>query len=320
MATPVHLARAPSRNLSNRTSPSIIHAGKKVSPWILAARPKTLFAGVCPVGIGVSLAYLDQKEIDWLLAIATLLGAVAIQIGTNFCNDYFDFFQGADTAERKGPTRAVQAGLISPNAMLIATILTFSTAILISVYLAKAAGWVFLLIGVLGVIFGVMYTAGRYSLAYLGLGDIFVLIFFGPVAVAGTYFIQTMKLNRLSVIAGLAPGLIAVGLLVINNLRDVTEDAKAGKKTLAVRFGTNFARLEYLFCIAGAACIPVFFVLSGVLPMSALAVILSLVPGFIVARKIWSVDGAELNPMLGRTAVMLLGYTVLFCLGCILAW
>lgn len=288
--------------------------------WILAARPKTLFAGACPVAIGISLAYLDSRSVDWTLAIATLLGALAIQIGTNFCNDYFDFFQGADTEERKGPTRAVQAGLISPNGMLTATVLTFSFAIACSVYLASAAGWVFLFIGVMGVLFGVLYTAGRYSLAYLGLGDIFVLIFFGPVAVAGSHFVQTLTLSNRAIAAGFAPGFIAVGLLVINNLRDVREDRKAGKKTLAVRFGSNFARLEYLICISGAAFIPLFFFLTGSLPFSVMSVTIALIPGFLVAKKIWNLDGVELNPMLGRTAVMLLGYTVLFCLGCTLAW
>ena len=155
--------------------------------WILAARPKTLLAALSPVAIGATLALRDGKFQVWPMLTA-LLCAVSVQIGTNFCNDYCDFFQGADTDQRKGPKRAVQAGLISPRWMLVATVLMFSITALASGFLAFHAGWPFLVLGGLSILLGVLYTAGRYSLAYLGIADPFVLIFFGPVAVAGTYY------------------------------------------------------------------------------------------------------------------------------------
>ena len=184
-----------------------------ISAWILASRPKTLFAGISPVAIGTAVAHAEGRFALGPM-VAALVGALSIQIGTNFCNDYFDHFQGADTEARKGPTRAVAAGLISPTRMALATAAMFGVTLLVSCYLGQHAGWAFLLIGIMSIVCGVMYTAGRWSLAYLGLGDPFVLVFFGPVAVAGTYYVQALTLNLAIVVAGLAPGLMAVGLLV----------------------------------------------------------------------------------------------------------
>ncbi|MEL7267761.1 MAG: 1,4-dihydroxy-2-naphthoate octaprenyltransferase, partial [Planctomycetota bacterium] len=223
-----------------------------ISHWLLAARPKTLIAALSPVAMATAMAIADGGVHMLALAFA-LIGAISVQIGTNFCNDYCDFFQGADTDDRKGPTRAVQAGLISPRAMLIATILMFLITAIATCALAMRAGWPFLVIGALSILFGVLYTAGKYSLAYQGLGDPFVLVFFGPVAVAGTYYVQTLQWNNLGAvaIAGLAPGLIATGLLVVNNLRDIDEDRAASKRTLAVRYGATFSRVQYTVCILG---------------------------------------------------------------------
>ncbi len=284
-----------------------------LSAWFLAARPKTLLASLSPVAIGTVLAIHDGK-FHFLAMAAALVGAMTIQIGTNFCNDYFDYFQGADTEDRKGPTRAVQAGLISPNAMLAATTLMFAITVVVTTYLYLRAGWPFLLIGALSILFGVLYTAGRYSLAYLGLGDPFVLVFFGPVAVAGTYYVQALDMSWPVILAGFAPGLLAVGLLVVNNLRDVDEDRVARKRTLAVRFGVTFSRVQYTLCILGTALVPVLLWKHGMSARTLLASLV-LIPGLIVAGKVWKQNGIALRPCLGMTAGLLMLYTILFCVG-----
>jgi len=281
--------------------------------WILAARPKTLLAAFAPVAIGASLALREGQFQLWPM-LGALLCAISVQIGTNFCNDYCDFFQGADTDARKGPTRAVQSGLISPRAMLVATVLMFSITGVASWLLYLRAGWPFLVLGVFSILFGVLYTAGRFSLAYLGIADPFVLFFFGPVAVAGTYYVQTLQFDWSTVIAGLGPGLIATGLLVVNNLRDIDEDREANKRTLAVRFGAAFSRYQYTACIVLAALVPVVFsaMKSERWPSLAALVIL---PGAFVMSRVWRNDGVALRPYLGMTAGLLLLYTVLFCAG-----
>ncbi|MEM9409620.1 MAG: 1,4-dihydroxy-2-naphthoate polyprenyltransferase [Planctomycetota bacterium] len=288
--------------------------------WLLAARPKTLLAALAPVSIGAVLAIRDEAFHFWPMATA-LLCAVSVQIGTNFCNDYCDFFQGADTDDRKGPTRAVQAGLISPRAMLIATILMFGITAFASWMLYTRAGWPFLVLGVFSILFGVMYTAGRYSLAYLGIADPFVLFFFGPVAVAGTHYVQTLSFQWSAVVAGLGPGLLATGLLVVNNLRDIDEDRIANKRTLAVRFGSTFSRIQYSICILGGAIVPLGFIAtqSPPYPLWPLLACLIVVPGFLVIQKVWRNDGLALKPCLGMTAGLLLLYSVLFCIGLTLA-
>ncbi len=257
---------------------------------------------------------IHRGEFHLLAMLGALLCAVSVQIGTNFCNDYCDFFQGADTDDRKGPTRAVQAGLISPKAMLVATIVTFAITALASYGLSLRAGWPFLVLGAISILLGVLYTAGRFSLAYLGIADPFVLIFFGPVAVAGTYYVQSLRLDWASVVAGLGPGLIATGLLVVNNLRDIDEDRVVNKRTLAVRFGAAFSRYQYTACIVGSALVPVMFATLEKMWWPALAAFV-IIPGAIVISKVWKNDGLKLRPCLGMTAGLLLLYTVLFCIG-----
>ena len=291
-----------------------------IANWILATRPKTLLAGLSPVAIGACLAIREGEfEVWWMLT--AMLFAVSVQIGTNFCNDYCDFFQGADTEKRKGPTRAVQAGLISPRAMLIATVLMFAVTAIAAVLLYLRAGWPFLVLGAASILFGVLYTAGRYSLAYTGIADPFVLVFFGPVAVAGTHFVQSLRFDWSSVVAGLGPGLIATGLLVVNNLRDIDEDREANKRTLAVRFGANFSRIQYAACIFGAAIVPVVYSALEKISLTWGPGLASLVvlPGIVVVFKVWRNDGLALRPFLGMTAGLLLLYTILFCVGLNLA-
>lgn len=284
--------------------------------WWLAARPKTLWAGVAPVVIGLAMAAGDGS-FHGLRAAMTLLGAVLIQIGTNFSNDLSDFVKGADTEHRQGPVRATQAGWVTPRQMGIATLLTFGLALLVSAYLVAVAGWPIAVIGILAVACGIGYTAGPYPLGYLGLGDLFVLTFFGPVAVAGTYFVQTGGVRPAPVIAGLAPGLLSVAILAVNNLRDIDQDREAGKRTLAVRFGRAFARFEYLACILGAAAVPLALVLieAWYHAAAAASVVLAVLAIGPVRTVFTRHDGPSLNPVLGGTARLLLIYSLVFSAG-----
>lgn len=286
--------------------------------WLHAARPKTLWAAFAPVLIGVAMAYADGA-FHAGAALAALLGALLIQVATNFCNDYADFRKGADTAERQGPLRVTQAGLIAPRTMLAATAGVFALACLAGLYLVLRCGWPLLAVGLLSIAAGIGYTAGPFPFGYRGWGDAFVLLFFGPVAVAGTYYVQALRLPLAPVAAGLAPGFLAVAILVVNNLRDVDGDARAGKRTLAVRFGRTFARWEYLLCLLAAACVPAaLFLRTGRHPWSLLAIAIAPVALPALRRIFGGTTGEVLNPMLAYTARLLLLYSVLFSIGWIL--
>lgn len=290
----------------------------KLKIWLMAIRPKTLWASIAPVLIGSAMAF-DDGLFDWFTALVTLLGAVLIQIGTNLANDYFDFKKGADHAERIGPVRVTQAGLVTQNEMKFAITLVFSLALLSAAYLITKGGTPILIIAILSVISAFLYTAGPYPLGYIGLGDIFVLIFFGPVAVGGTYYVQTLSINPLVLIAGIAPGLLSVAVLTVNNLRDLESDRKSNKRTLAVRFGRSFAIAEYFFCVIASAAIPVIlFILTNDYEYSLLA---SLVPflAFPAMKAVFSTsDGPALNLALAQTGKLLLFYSVLFSIGWLL--
>lgn len=281
--------------------------------WLQAARPKTLWAAVAPAVMGSSMAYA-VGGFHAGAAGAALACALLIQIGTNFCNDYVDFKKGADTEDRIGPARATQAGWVTPAQMRRATVLTFALAAALWLYLVYRGGWPMLIIGVLSIAAGILYTAGPFALAYLGLGDLFVLIFFGPVAVGGTYFVQTGNLPSPVLWAGLAPGCLSCAILVVNNLRDIEQDRVARKQTLAVRFGAGFARAEYLITVlVPLAVVPALLWL--LYDQSPLIWIVAL-SGLIGIRPIRSIaqgqSGVALNPALGQTARMLLAYALLF--------
>ncbi len=289
-----------------------------LTTWLLAARPKTLWASIAPVLMGTAMAFADGKA-HWLSAAAALLGSMLIQVGTNFANDYFDYLHGADTHERLGPTRATQAGLVKPETMKKAFLLTFALAFAIGMYLVWRGGWPVFALGMLSILFGVLYTGGPYPLGYNGLGDIFVLIFFGPVAVGGTYYVQALEINSIVILAGLAPGLISVALLTVNNLRDIHTDRKTGKRTLAVRFGANFARLEYLFCILLACLLPIALtILKGgnYYSIITIGVLLFALPAI---RIVFRESGSPLlNRVLADTGKMLLIYSIIFSIGWII--
>ncbi len=284
--------------------------------WLLAARPKTLWAGVAPVLIGMAMAHADGV-FHAGAALAALAGSILIQIGTNYANDYFDFVKGTDTADRIGPMRATQAGLVTPRQMLAATVVVFGLAVLAGVYLVYRGGTPIVIIGVLSILCGVLYTGGPFPLGYLGLGDVFVLVFFGPVALAGTYYVQALHWDSSSMVAGLAPGLFSVAILTVNNLRDRETDVRTGKKTLAVRLGPTFARIEYVVALLGAAiAVPVVVCLmrgGHWTSCGAMAVLLFALPS---VQRVWtSNDGATLNATLASTGKLLLIFSLLYSAG-----
>jgi len=281
--------------------------------WLLASRPKTLPAAIAPVVIGVAIAFADGK-VDALSTLCALLGAILIQIGTNFANDYFDFVKGTDTADRKGPTRATQAGLVTPKTMRNAFILTFALVLIPGACIIYRGGWPFLAIGLISIACGILYTGGPYPLGYLGLGDVFVFIFFGPIAVAGTHYLNTLEWSMFAAISGLGPGLISVALLTVNNLRDMDEDRIAGKMTLPARFGRRFARLEYMACIIAAAVIMPMYLYAATGQRLFALVPLVVVPLAtpIIHTVFTKTDGPALNGALGATGRVLVVFAVVF--------
>jgi len=291
---------------------------KKIKTWVEAARPKTLAAAFTPVLVGAGISWYDQALSVTSTSIAFLC-AFLIQIGTNFANDYFDFVKGADTDERIGFTRATAAGLISPKAMLNATIISMSLAFLFGLYLVWIGGWVILVIGLLSLLFGVLYTGGPYPLGYNGLGDIFVFIFFGIVAVMGTYYVNALEWSEASFWASLSVGALCTNILVINNLRDVEQDAKVGKRTLGVMFGDTVLRWEYTFMILLAYAIPPHFYVQLNYSIWIFLPFLVLPIAIMHAFKVWTeTDKRNLNSLLENTARFMALFGLLFTLGIVL--
>lgn len=282
--------------------------------WILAARPKTLSAAAVPVLVGSGCA-AAVGAFHPGPAVAALAGALLIQIGTNFANDVFDYEKGADTAERLGPIRAVQAGLLTPRQVRAAMAVAFGLAVLCGLYLTLVAGLWIVAIGLLSIASGVAYTAGPFPLGYHGLGDVFVLIFFGFVAVCGTAFAQAGHVPPVAWLASIPVGTLATAILVVNNLRDIQTDRKAGKKTLAVRFGERAAVTEYLVLLAIAYFIPIAMVTSRIGSWSCLLPVATLPQALKLGRHVVSERGRPLNAALGGTAKLLLWFGVLFAVG-----
>lgn len=303
--------------------------------WLLASRPATLTAVVSPLVVGGALAvYLGQADV--LAWLAALLGALFIQLGTNYANDVFDYEKGADTSERVGPMRAVQAGLVTPGQMRTAMILAFALATLCGTYLVWLRGWPLVWIGLASIASGIAYTGGPFPLGYNGLGDVFVMLFFGFVATIGTYFVQAGTMSQdawlLTGFYGLPIGATCTAILVVNNLRDMDTDVKVGKRTLAVRFGASFVRAEYAVMLFGALAASVLATTGQLLaenggcvrpgyPRGAFLLLpLVLTPWAVrLNRTLRSTrDPAVLNPLLGATARFHLFYGLLTALGLLL--
>ncbi|WP_051323961.1 1,4-dihydroxy-2-naphthoate polyprenyltransferase [Candidatus Solirubrobacter pratensis] len=283
----------------------------------MAARPRTLPAAVAPVLVGTALAgTLGTFKI--LTFIATLLGALLIQIGANLSNDYSDARRGADTEDRLGPVRVTAGGLVPPKQVLIATYVAFGLAVLVGVYLVVTAGWQLLLVGAASILAGVLYTGGPRPYGYEGLGEVFVFLFFGVVAVTGTYFAQREELTWESFVLAVPVGLLAVAILMVNNVRDLETDRRAGKKTLAVRLGRARARTGYgivvyvAFLMAPVAWLAGGTGLSAWLLLPWLALPLAAPVVRVVRNK---VDGPSLNGALARTGMLQLVFCVLLAAG-----
>jgi len=282
--------------------------------WLLASRPKTLSAAAVPVLVGTACASA-RGQVKWGPALAALAGALLLQIGANFANDVFDFEKGADTSERLGPTRAVQAGLLSPRSMRRGMWLVFALALLVGLYLTFVSGPVILLIGCASIASAIAYTGGPYPLGYHGLGDVFVFIFFGLVAVCGTALVEIGQVPLLALACAIPVGALATAILVVNNLRDRVTDLGAGKRTLAVRYGRGFALNQYRALLGVSYLTPIALALTGSVGPEVSITLLSLPLALKTERAVTATEGRALNPLLAATAKLLAVYGLLFALG-----
>jgi 1,4-dihydroxy-2-naphthoate octaprenyltransferase len=289
--------------------------------WLMAARPRTLPAAAAPVLVGTAYA-ATLGTFKPLTFVATLLGALFIQIGTNLSNDYSDARRGADTEDRLGPVRVTAGGLVPPKQVLIATYVAFGLAVAVGAYLIATAGWELLLVGIASILAGVLYTGGPRPYGYEGLGEVFVFLFFGLVAVTGTFFAQRQELTWESFALAIPVGLLATAILMVNNIRDMETDRRAGKKTLAVRLGRAKARIGYALIVYLAfATAPLAWAFGGehltpwlLLPWLALPIAAPIVR--IVRNR---VDGPSLNGALARTGMLQLAFCVLLSVGLLLS-
>lgn len=286
--------------------------------WILAARPKTLPAALSPVVVGTALAFADGK-LAWLPALAAALGALLLQILSNFANDYSDHFRGADTPDRLGPTRVTSAGLITPAEMRSGIIAVIGLSALVGLYLIWVGGWPILLIGVAGIVAALAYTGGPFPFGYYGLGELFVFLFFGVAAVCGTYYVQALTLTPAVVTASFAVGALVTAILVVNNYRDIDTDRRAGKRTMAVRLGRRGAQIEYAALLALAFVLPVVMWLmenAGVWVMLSWLTLPLAVQLVQTLRS--ATDGPTLNKTLAGTARLGLLFSLLLAAGIVL--
>jgi len=286
----------------------------KFENWIIASRPKTLFAAIVPVLVGSGVAISEGIFVP-VYSLVALVCSILIQIGTNFTNDLYDYTKGADSEKRKGPRRVLASGLISVNEMKFAIVLTFLVSFLLGLYLVYVGGWVILAVGVFSIIAGIAYTAGPYPLAYNGLGDIFVFGFFGVIGTVFTYFLHSHHVNFVSLLASVPVGSLVTNILVVNNYRDIEEDRAAHKNTLAVKMGKTFTRYQFIFLIAISFLTPLvlfqffdytvwIFLPYFTLPFAAKTI-----------RMITTLEGTDLNKTLELTARLSALFGLLFSAG-----
>jgi len=299
--------------------------------WLMAARPQTLPAGAAPVVVGAGLA-VHAGVFEPLVALAALVGALLIQVGTNFANDYYDAVKGADTDEREGFTRVTAGGLIEPASVKRAMVLTYALAVAVGVALVAIGGVPIVVVGLSGIAAGILYTGGPLPYGYRGLGDLFVFVYFGLVAVTGTYYVQAVASNPAigtfpttlpagsvplaAVVASLPAAGLSTAILVVNNIRDRETDMAAGKKTLAVYLGYGPSRAEFLALVGMAYVVPVIFALDPAYGLPALAPLLTLPLAVGIGRTVLTnTDGAALNPTLERVGQTLFAHSLLFAAG-----
>jgi 1,4-dihydroxy-2-naphthoate octaprenyltransferase len=299
------------------TQPSARRRGRPWSVWMLAARPATLPAAIIPVIVGSAAAGHGLPR-PWSF-VAALGASILIQVGTNYANDLFDFRKGVDTAGRLGPRRVTQSGLVSPRQIAIATIIAFSLAALLGLYLVAVSGWIIVAIGALSILCGLAYTGGPWPLGYHGLGELFVFIFFGLVAVIGSAFVQIGVVTLRSVSAALPVGLLVTAILIVNNLRDIDTDRAVGKRTLAVRLGRRVTRLEYAAFLIVAYAIPVALWLAGAIGPWFWIPVLSLPLAIQLIRLVTTTSNpADLNRALKQTGLLHLLFGLLFAASLVL--
>ena len=290
----------------------------KLNAWLLAIRPRTLPAAAAGVIMGSALAWHDGFfRLD--AALACLLTALLLQIGSNLANDVFDFERGTDTPERLGPVRVTQAGLLSPSQVKIGMAVVFGLATLFGLYLAWLGGWPIIIIGIAAILSAIAYTGGPFPLGYYGLGDLFVFIFFGLASVAGSYYVQAGSVSAAAWWMTIPPGLIITAILVVNNLRDIENDRKAGKHTLAVIMGERATRIQYLICMIGAYLVMPLVAWMAVIPWSSMLTWLSLPLAIRTAQIVFTQKGRPLNAALAGTGQTALLFSIFFWVGLFLS-
>jgi len=287
----------------------------KTNAWFLAARPKTLMASIGPVLIGLSIAFVFNSQMNWPIAIVTLVTAIMLQIGTNFANDYLDAIKGIDTENRLGPQRAAATGLLSVNEMKKGTLLVFVLAFLMSIFLMVHGGLPIIIISILSILAAYGYTGGPFPLSYNGLGELAALIFFGIVAVWGTTYLQIKQFEVFPALVGLGPGFIAAAIMAINNLRDRESDRLVNKNTLAVHLGEKPARFLVLLCVLFSTFIPFFVAFQTGKSWSMLAGFVAYIFIFNWKRIAFGPINEDLNNCLANTGKYLLLYSIVLSVG-----
>jgi 1,4-dihydroxy-2-naphthoate octaprenyltransferase len=307
---------------------STVHRARPAGPatkpsgiriWLVAARVRTLPAAVAPVLVGTSLAGY-QHVFHPLRFLAALIAAMFIQVGTNLSNDYSDARRGADSEDRLGPVRVTAGGLVPPKQVLVATYVSFGVAVLAGIYLVAVAGWELLLVGAASILAGVLYTGGPRPYGYEGLGELFVFLFFGIVAVVGSYFVQVKHLDWEAFALAVPVGLLATAILVVNNIRDIDSDRRAGKRTLAVRLGRERTRIMFAAIVYGAYLLAPVTWLFGPLKFWLLLSWLTLPLAAPIVRVVRNrTDGPSLNQALANTGMLQLVFCVLLSAGLLLS-
>ncbi len=300
----------PSTNLSEKTF--------DWNTWGLAVRLRTLPAAAAGVVTGSALAWYDGY-FRFDAALACLLTALLLQIGSNLANDVFDYERGTDTAERAGPIRVTQAGLLSPSQVKMGMGVVFGLAALCGLYLAWLGGWPIILLGIAAIVSAIAYTGGPFPLGYYGMGDVFVFLFFGLASVAGTYYVQVGFVSTAAWWMAVPPGLIITAILVVNNLRDLENDRKAGKHTLAVILGEKGTKREYLICMIVAYLVIPLAAMIGIIPWLSILTWLSLPLAVRSARIVFTQKGRPLNAALAGTGQVALLFSILFWIGLLLS-